>query len=131
MCRMCYKKRMLYNILGVITTVDSRKRMKSRGTTSVVNSLEVQDPCHANIQVNGKKVNFRVDTRADVTVVPSRYFTKTSKSKNSQLLQKTNKKLFGPGKTKSTSSVSSKRHRQHTETKQTLFVDLVAITKHQ
>ena len=50
-------------ILGVITTVESRKRMKWRGPTSV-NSLELQDPWHANIQVNGKKINFKVDTRA-------------------------------------------------------------------
>ena len=80
-------------ILGVITAVDSRKRAKQRGTASV-NSLELQDPWHAKILVNGKKVNFRVDTGADVTVVPRRYFTK-----NSPLIRKTNK-LFGPGKTK-------------------------------
>ena len=43
-------------ILGVITVVDSRKRAKSRGTASV-NSLELQDPWHAKILVNGKKVN--------------------------------------------------------------------------
>ena len=70
-----------------------QKRAKQRGTASV-NSLELQDPWHAKILVNGKKVNFRVDTGADVTVVPRRYFTK-----NSPLIRKTNK-LFGPGKTK-------------------------------
>ena len=79
-------------ILGIITAVNSRKRAKSRGTASV-NSLELQNLWHAKILVNGQKVNFRVDTRADFTVVPRRYFTK-----NSLLIQKTNKKLFGPGK---------------------------------
>ena len=58
-------------------------------------SKSFQDPWHAKILVNGKKVNFRVDTGADVTVVPRIYFTK-----NSPLIQKTNKKFFGPGKTK-------------------------------
>ena len=91
-------------ILGVITAVDSRKRAKSRGTASV-NSLELQDQWHAKILVNGKKVNFRVDTRADVTVVPRRYFTK-----NYPLIQKTNKKLFGPGKTKINVVGQFKRH---------------------
>ena len=47
-------------ILGGITTVDSRKRVKLRGTASV-SSLELQDPWHTKILVNSKKVNFRVD----------------------------------------------------------------------
>jgi len=64
-----------------------------------------QDPWHANILVNCKRVNFRVDTRADVTVVPRRYFTK-----NYPLIQKTNKKLFGPGKTKINVVGQFKRH---------------------
>ena len=75
---MCHSKKTLRRleeeedvILGVITAVDSRKRAKSRGTASV-NSLELQDPWHAKILVNGKNVNFRVDTGADVTVVPRR-----------------------------------------------------------
>ena len=73
--------------MGVITTDESGKRTKSRGAASV-NFLELQDPWHASIRVNGKKVNFRVDTGADVTVVPSRYFTK-----NSPLIQMSNKAL--------------------------------------
>ena len=54
---------------------------------------------HADIQVTTKthshSVNFRIDTGADVTVVPSRFF-----KKNSPLIQKTDKKLFGPGQNK-------------------------------
>ena len=82
-------------------------------------SLETQDPWHAKILVNGKKVNFRVDTGADVTVVPRRYFTK-----NSPLIQKTNKKLFGPGKTKIdvVGQFQATLTTEHTETKKTLFV---------
>ena len=64
-------------ILGIIGTDESGKRAKSRWTT-LVNSVELQDPWSANIKVNGKKVNFRVDTGADVTVVPGRYFTRNS-----------------------------------------------------
>ena len=105
-------------ILGVITAVDSRKRAKSRGAASV-NSLELQDPWHTKILDNGKKVNFRVDTGAAVTVVPRRYFTK-----NSPLIQKTNKKLFGPGKTKIDviGQFQATLTTEHTETKQTMFV---------
>ena len=122
---MCHSKKTLQRleeeedvILGVITTVESRKRMKWRGTTSV-NSLELQDPWHANIQVNGKKINFRVDTRADVTVIQSRYFTK-----NSPLILKTNKKLSGPEKAKINvvSKFEATLTTEHTKTKQTLFV---------
>ena len=54
---------------------------------------------HADVQVTTKthshSVSFRIDTGADVTVVPSRFF-----KKNSPLIQKTDKKLFGPGQNK-------------------------------
>ena len=68
------KKRMSYWVSSQRVIPE---RAKLRGTASV-NSLELQDPWHAKIWVNAKKVNFRVDTRADVTVVPRRYFTKNS-----------------------------------------------------
>ena len=54
---------------------------------------------HADVQVTTKthshSVNFRIDTGADVTVVPDRFF-----KKNSTLIQKTDKNLFGPGQSK-------------------------------
>ena len=54
---------------------------------------------HADVQVttttHSRSVNFRTDTGADVTVVPDRFF-----NKNSPLIQKTGKKLFGPGQSK-------------------------------
>ena len=54
---------------------------------------------HADVQVttttHSRSVNFRIDTGADVTVVPDRFF-----NKNSPLIQKTGKKLFGPGQSK-------------------------------
>ena len=54
---------------------------------------------HADVQVTTKihshSVSFRIDTSPDVTVVPSRFF-----KKNSPLIQKTDKKLFGPGQNK-------------------------------
>ena len=54
---------------------------------------------HADDQVttttHSRSVNFRIDTGADVPVVPDRFF-----NKNSPLIQKTDKKLFGPGQSK-------------------------------
>ena len=40
-------------------------------------------------------MKFRIDTGANVTVVPDRFF-----NKNSPLIQKMDKKLFGPGQSK-------------------------------
>ena len=54
---------------------------------------------HADVQVttttHSRPVNFRVDTGADVTVVPDRFF-----NKNSPVIQKTGKNLFGLGQSK-------------------------------
>ena len=54
---------------------------------------------HSDVQVTTKthchSVSFRIDTGADVTVVPGRFF-----KENSPLIQKTDKKLFGPGQNK-------------------------------
>ena len=54
-----------------------------------------------------------------MSVVPRRYFTK-----NSPLIQKTNKKLFSPGKTKIdvVGQFQATLTTEHTKTKQTLFV---------
>ncbi|KAK7114087.1 hypothetical protein V1264_000209 [Littorina saxatilis] len=71
-------------ILGSITSNE----------TATVNSLK-EDLWHADIEVNGQRVKFRVDTGADVSVVPERYFRKDSTA-----VSKTSKKLFGPGQTK-------------------------------
>ena len=110
------KKRMSYWVSS--QRLNPEREWNGEGTTSV-NSLELQDPWHANIQVNGKKINFRVDTRADVTVIQSRYFTK-----NSPLILKTNKKLSGPEKAKINvvSQFQATLTTEHTKTKQTLFV---------
>ena len=60
-----------------------------------------------------------MDTGADVTVVLSRYLTAVS-----PLIQKSNKKPFGPGKTKINvvGQFEATVTTEHTETKQTLFV---------
>ena len=54
---------------------------------------------HADVQVttttHSCSVKFRIDTGADVTVLPDRFF-----NKNSPLIQKKDKKLFGPGQSK-------------------------------
>lgn len=101
--------------MGVITTDQPEKRVKLSGTTPV-NSPELLDPWQANIKVNGKKVNNRVDTGADVKVAPGRYFPP-----NSPLIQKSNKKLFGPGKTEIDVSghFPATLETDHTKTKQT------------
>ena len=62
-------------------------------TEGQVNTLK-EDWFHAKIQVNGQNIQFRVDTGADVSVIPDRFF-----KKNSSVIQTTSKKLFGPGKT--------------------------------
>ena len=46
------------------------------------------------LKVNGQKMEFRIDTGADVSVIPDKCF------KNKDVLTKTEKKLFGPGGTK-------------------------------
>ena len=58
--------------------------------TESINKIE--DPWHAEIQVNTCKIKFRVDTGADVSVVPEKYFRKGSPA-----IKPTTKKLYGPG----------------------------------
>ena len=53
---------------------------------------------HADVQATTtthSSVKFRIDTGADVTVLPDRFF-----SKSSPLIQKRDKKLFVPGESK-------------------------------
>ena len=54
----------------------------------------VENKWHTNLKVNGQDMEFRIDTGADVSVIPDRCF------KNKDVLKKTEKKLFGPGGTK-------------------------------
>ena len=72
------------NILGTVT--------EERMVCGAVN-------WHVDVQVttttHRRSVKFRIDTRVDVTVVPDRFF-----NKNLPLIQKTDKKLFGPGQSK-------------------------------
>ena len=49
------------------------------------------DEWHTELWVENTKVRFRIDTGADVTVVPDKCFKTYDK------LQRTNKQLFGPG----------------------------------
>lgn len=102
--------------MGVITTDQPEKRVKLSGTTPV-NSPELLDPWQANIKVNGKKVNNRVDTPEPMSKWPQA----DTSPPNSPLIQKSNKKLFGPGKTEIDVSghFPATLETDHTKTKQT------------
>ena len=58
-----------------------------------INSV-VENKWLTELKVNGQDMEFRIDTGADVSVIPDRCF------KNKESLKKTEKKLFGPGGTK-------------------------------
>ena len=75
---------------------------------------------HATLEVNRKSVRFRVDTGADVSVVPGRYF-----KKNSPVIEKTNKKLIGPGKTeiKVVGKFTTTLKTEKTATTQDLYIE--------
>ena len=62
------------------------------GSISEVNSVEID--WHTELLVDEKSVKFRIDTGADVSVVPDSYFRKLDG------LQKTDKQLYGPGGSK-------------------------------
>lgn len=74
-------------------------------------------PWQANIKVNGKKVNNRVDTPEPMSKWPQA----DTSPPNSPLIQKSNKKLFGPGKTEIDVSghFPATLETDHTKTKQT------------
>lgn len=57
-----------------------------------VRTVQGKDLWRATITTIGKPVEYRIDTGADVTVIPDRYFRK-----NSPLVKRTDKKLFGVG----------------------------------
>ena len=62
------------------------------GSISEVNSVESPDSkWYTELLVDDKSVKFRIDTGADVTVVPETYFRKLDG------LEKTDKQLYGPG----------------------------------
>ena len=58
---------------------------------SVESEINTVDSWHAELLVNSQKMTFRIDTGADVTVIPDRCF------RNTDCLEKTDKRLYGPG----------------------------------
>ena len=58
---------------------------------SVESEINTVDSWHAELLVNSQKMSFRIDTGADVTVIPDRCF------RNTDCLEKTEKRLYGPG----------------------------------
>ena len=58
---------------------------------SISTEINTVDSWHADLLVNSQKMSFRIDTGADVTVIPDRCFMKTD------CLVKTDKRLYGPG----------------------------------
>ena len=67
---------------------DDVPMLGSVNSDSDVNSV---DSWHTELLVNKQKMSFRIDTGADVTVIPDRCF------KNTDNLEKTEKRLYGPG----------------------------------
>ena len=82
-CRKCSKIGHYANVCrtkaGVRYVVEEEEDESFLGTieTESVNQIE-DDKWHAKIKVNGKLINFRLDTGADVTVVPDQLFRKNS-----------------------------------------------------
>lgn len=96
-CRKCKKKghyaaMCRSNVRCVQTTGEDDNVL---GCVETIGAID-NDMWHAQINVTtairSKVINFRLDTGADVTVIPERFFLK-----NSPLIQKTTKKLYGPG----------------------------------
>ena len=89
------------------------------GNINEVNDVK-SDDWHTELLVDGKNVRFRIDTGADVTVVPDSYFKSTDK------LQKTDKKLYGPGGSKievvGVHKASMETKKQNSKTMQDLYV---------
>ena len=89
------------------------------GNINEVNDVK-SDDWHTELLVDGKNVRFRIDTGADVTVVPDSYFKTTDK------LQKTDKKLYGPGGSKievvGVHKASMETKKQNSKTMQDLYV---------
>lgn len=55
------------------------------------------EPWMADIDINDQTVQFKIDTGADVTVIPYSVFQEIYKHKNPPTLQKPRKPLLGPG----------------------------------
>ena len=101
--------------MGVITTDQPEKRVKLSWTTPV-NSLELQDP--------GKPTSRSTAKRSTIEWTPepmSKWPQADTSPPNSPLIQKSNKKLFGPGKTEIDVSghFPATLETDHTKTKQT------------
>lgn len=104
-CKKCHK-------LGHYSTVCKNKSVRGvaeeekhfLGSISLGNikdsEVNEKNDWQANIKVTtaicSKIVNFRLDTGADVTVIPDRFFRK-----NSPIIKKTNNRLYGPKENKS------------------------------
>lgn len=97
-------------ILGSITTEENK-------SSSIGNIQE--DLWHAKVVTNGKPITYRVDTGADVTVLPEKFF-----KKNSPLVKKTDKKLYGPGENqlKVVGVVHTTLSTENTSAEQEIFV---------
>ena len=84
MCRTKTDVRYLEDIFGTVTE-----------ESGVCGAVNWHADVHVTTKIHSHSVNFRIDAGADVTVVPDRFF-----KMNSPLIQKTDKKLFGPGQNK-------------------------------
>ena len=89
--------------------------MPTLGSVLEINSV---NSWNTEILVNQKKMEFRIDTGADVSVIPDRCF------KDTKVLKKTDKKLYGPGGAKleivGVFTASLEKNNSHTE--QDLYV---------
>ena len=98
-CRKCNKKGHNAAMCGTIVRYLDDEDDSVLGTATEEPMVCGAVNWHADVQVttttHSRSVNFRTDTGADVTVVPDRFF-----NKKSPLIQKTDKKLFGPGQSK-------------------------------
>ena len=61
---------------------------------SISGEINTVDSWNTELLVNSQKMEFRIDTGADVSVIPDRCF------KNMNVLKKTEKRLYGPGGTR-------------------------------
>ena len=115
---MCRSKKKVHNIDKENEEEETLGSIVECQDKDCVNSVK-EDLWHVTLQINEKSVKFRVDTGADVSVVPRRLF-----KKNSPLIEKTNKKLLGPGKMeiKVVGKYTTILKTEKTETEQDLYI---------
>ena len=95
-CNSCHQKGHFWRMCRVKKTVrhvqeDSDEDHVFLGSVTEINAV---DDWHTDLKVDDKSVKFRIDTGADVSVIPDSYF------KRLDGLQKTDKQLYGPGGSK-------------------------------